>query len=676
MILPFALLVLMLGSGLLPGKDYRFSLNDREFDPRILPVVGTRKGDYKPGDIGRVGNFPFVLSSPGHYQFHVGGHGDTKLFCRIDEGPTHCVGVYVTSPRTAAGRSPSLINPLHEMTPLERSQLWGIRVDMEPSAWHAILHTTGLEWNRTALRLEYTYNGKSQRVLPALPTDLCYLILSCEGVTGLNKLTGLRANKKLRFLDLQLYDQTIDLSSIFPNPGLVNLSISGGSLESIDQLAKLSAIKFLKLRGTGNLNSVSFVSSMPELRVFKVDSTNVTDLRLLSSCPQLRLLSASDTAAERLPDGRTLPHLRDVRLLDTPAAGRREEVEMLRRTSPACAVQASWEEALRARLARANRLSISACSFHLLPERNRDFLVEITDLQEVQQVISQMRINPRNSGSYCMSNGDFQLYFHEGDKLVATLGLHQGRFLRWHRGRWPGDAELSIPAARILCDLLASTGQEQPRKDLRQAIAVKRARVKNWDPSIRSFEKADQESRPRARTLLLTGSSSIRKWDLQKSFPGKQMINRGFGGSELSDAILYFDRIVLPHDPRVVFLYAGDNDIERGKSAQQVVEDYKAYSQLIREKAPNTRFAFISIKPSLKRWHLWPEMALANRMIESICETDNYSYYIDIVGPMLDSEGLLRENLFAGDGLHLSEKGYHEWTRVISQWLDQNDPGP
>ena len=203
-----------------------------------------------------------------------------------------------------------------------------------------------------------------------------------------------------------------------------------------------------------------------------------------------------------------------------------------------------------------------------------------------------------------MSNGDFQLYFHEGNKLVATLGLHQGRFLRWHRGRWPGDAELSIPAARILCDLLASTGQEQPRKDLRQAVAVKRARVKNWDPSIRSFEKADQESRPRARRLLLTGSSSIRKWDLQKSFPGKQMINRGFGGSELSDAILYFDRIVLPHDPRVVFLFAGDNDIERGKSAQQVVEDYKAYSQLIREKAPNTRFAFISIKPSLKRWHL------------------------------------------------------------------------
>ena len=130
------------------------------------------------------------------------------------------------------------------------------------------------------------------------------------------------------------------------------------------------------------------------------------------------------------------------------------------------------------------------------------------------------------------------------------------------------------------------------------------------------------------------------------------MLNRGFGGSELSDAILYFDRIVLPHRPRVILLYAGDNDIERGKSAQQVVEDYKAYSQLIRQKIPGTKLGFIAIKPSIKRWHLWPEMAMANRIIQSICETEENSYYIDIVSPMLNSEGLLHGDLFAKDRLH------------------------
>ena len=92
------------------------------------------------------------------------------------------------------------------------------------------------------------------------------------------------------------------------------------------------------------------------------------------------------------------------------------------------------------------------------------------------------------------------------------------------------------------------------------------------------------------------------------------MINRGFGGSELSDAIRYFDRIVLPYRPRIIFLYAGDNDIQRGKTAKQVVADYQAFARRVHRERPSTQFAFIAIKPSIKRWHLWPEMALANQI--------------------------------------------------------------
>ena len=69
-------------------------------------------------------------------------------------------------------------------------------------------------------------------------------------------------------------------------------------------------------------------------------------------------------------------------------------------------------------------------------------------------------------------------------------------------------------------------------------------------------------------------------------------------------------------------------------------------------------------------------MALANRTIQSICDTEENSYYIDIVSPMMNSEGLLREDLFAADQLHLSEKGYQTWTKVLSQWLEQHDPSP
>ena len=670
------LLVFLLGSSLVSGADYRFSLGGSTLDPGILPVAGTRKGDLVPGDIGRVGPFPFVLGPPGHYQFQFGGVDKTKLICRIDKAPPRCVAVKITESQDHSGRKPVLINPLAAMTVGERSQIRGILIDTDTAEWHSILKTEGLDWHRTALKLNYQYDGRDHRLLPDLPSDLRYLSIFCEGVTSLKEIGSLKGNNKLHFLDLRLYDQSVDLSSICTNPDLVNLSISGGSLESVNELAGLSRIKFLKLRRTENLHSIDFVSAMPELRVFKVDSTEVTDLRPLSKCSQLRLLSASNTPVRHLPNAGNLAHLRDVRILDTPPTTRKNEAETLRKARPASTVQASWEDALRAGLVRADRLSVRTHAFQEPHDLSRESPVEIRGSENVQQLISNMRVTPRNAGSYCMSHSDHYLNFYQGEKLIATMELHHGRFLRWHRGRWPGDAELTIPAARPLCDLLASGGHEEPQRELRQAIARKRARVKNWDPSIRSFEKADQESPPAKNSILLTGSSSIRKWNLKESFPGKPMINRGFGGSELSDAILYFDRIVLPHRPRVIFLYAGDNDIERGKSAQQVVEDYKTYSRLIRQKVPGTKLGFIAIKPSIKRWQLWPEMALANRTIQSICDTEENSYYIDIVSPMMNSEGLLREDLFAADQLHLSEKGYQTWTKVLSQWLERHDPSP
>ena len=165
------------------------------------------------------------------------------------------------------------------MTPRERSRLWGIRVDVDPLAWDCILQSTGLDWNKTALRMDYPYNGKEKRVLPVLPPNLRYLSLHCEGVTGLHQLHSLRKSKNLHFLDLHLYDQTVDLNSLGNNPGLVNLSISGGSLLNPNALSALSALRFLKLRRVNNLDSVAFVTSMPQLRVFKIDSTTVTDSR-------------------------------------------------------------------------------------------------------------------------------------------------------------------------------------------------------------------------------------------------------------------------------------------------------------------------------------------------------------------------------------------------------------
>jgi lysophospholipase L1-like esterase len=164
-------------------------------------------------------------------------------------------------------------------------------------------------------------------------------------------------------------------------------------------------------------------------------------------------------------------------------------------------------------------------------------------------------------------------------------------------------------------------------------------------------------------------------WDLPSSFPGQPVLNRGFGGSELSDAIRYFDRIVLPYRPRLILLYEGDNDIGNGETPDQVVADYRRFAKLVRTKLPGTHFAFLPIKPSLKRWNLWPEMKRANEAIQQLCAEDDYLHHLDTITPMLGEDGKPMPALFEEDGLHLNPAGYRAWTRVVSSWLAEHAPG-
>src|SRR4051812_12790590 len=83
-----------------------------------------------------------------------------------------------------------------------------------------------------------------------------------------------------------------------------------------------------------------------------------------------------------------------------------------------------------------------------------------------------------------------------------------------------------------------------------------------WTKAIDDFTQADAGHPPPRDGVVFVGSSSIVKWTtLEKDFPTVPVIKRGFGGSELADSVFYADRIVIPYHPRIVVVYAGDNDL-------------------------------------------------------------------------------------------------------------------
>jgi lysophospholipase L1-like esterase len=169
--------------------------------------------------------------------------------------------------------------------------------------------------------------------------------------------------------------------------------------------------------------------------------------------------------------------------------------------------------------------------------------------------------------------------------------------------------------------------------------------------------------------VLFVGSSSIVRWSTAQAFPGLPVINRGFGGSQASDATHWVEESVLRYDPAVVVYYEGDNDVSAGKKADQVFEDMLAFAQAVLSHDSSTQIVFLSVKPSLLRWSTWGEMqAINQRLLQFSLERPNL-HYVDVGTPMLGRDGTPMPNLFVSDGLHMTQDGYDIWNRVVGPVL-------
>ncbi|MEE8451737.1 MAG: SGNH/GDSL hydrolase family protein [Thermoguttaceae bacterium] len=190
-----------------------------------------------------------------------------------------------------------------------------------------------------------------------------------------------------------------------------------------------------------------------------------------------------------------------------------------------------------------------------------------------------------------------------------------------------------------------------------------------WEPNIQRFEERDRQTPPPTGAILFLGSSSIVGWDLERCFPDRRAINRGFGGSQIVDSLHFTDRIVLPYRPKTIVFYAGDNDIASGKSPKQVLADYKQFVEKVHEGLPKTRIIFVAIKPSISRWNLVDKIREANAKIRIVAEKDPRLIYLDIDKPMLGKDGKPRPEIFKDDGLHLNDEGYKLWSDLLRPHL-------
>src|SRR5688500_1252710 len=198
-----------------------------------------------------------------------------------------------------------------------------------------------------------------------------------------------------------------------------------------------------------------------------------------------------------------------------------------------------------------------------------------------------------------------------------------------------------------------------PTATARAAAATQPHNFARWEKEIAAIEAKDKENPPPKGGLLFIGSSTIRGWKtLAQDFPDHAVINRGFGGSQIVDATHFAERLIFPHEPKMVFLRSGGNDIHAGKSADQVFAAFQAFVAKVHAKLPETEIVFIGLSPAPARWNERDENKKLNALVEAYTKTTPRVKYIDTYDMTVTPDGQAREELFIKDKLHFNEAGY------------------
>ena len=194
-----------------------------------------------------------------------------------------------------------------------------------------------------------------------------------------------------------------------------------------------------------------------------------------------------------------------------------------------------------------------------------------------------------------------------------------------------------------------------------------------FENEIRRFEEQDRMSPPPEGAIVLTGSSSIARWNNQakRALAPLTVIPRGFGGSVMHDVLHYLDRVALTYKPRAILIYEGDNDTGTSNPIpnEMILDHLGQIINRIHAELPTTRIYVLSVKPSVLRRNAWPVAQQVNAGYKEFADNDPLVYYVDVATPFLNNDGTVMTDIFVADNLHLNDLGNSIWGASIKAAL-------
>ena len=191
-----------------------------------------------------------------------------------------------------------------------------------------------------------------------------------------------------------------------------------------------------------------------------------------------------------------------------------------------------------------------------------------------------------------------------------------------------------------------------------------------WSNEIKRLKRRVTKLKTQENLIAIYGSSSVRLWvHMQRDLLPFNTVNLGFGGSTFAWCIHYFDEIFEEVNPSKIVLYAGENDLNQGRTPQEVLADCHELVGMIKAKYPDVALALISLKPSVEREQMIPLIIETNLLLSKYIISDLNAQYINVFSHMISSDNRPIPELYLSDGLHLNKEGYTIWSSVIRDAL-------
>ncbi len=177
-----------------------------------------------------------------------------------------------------------------------------------------------------------------------------------------------------------------------------------------------------------------------------------------------------------------------------------------------------------------------------------------------------------------------------------------------------------------------------------------------------------------SENILFLGDSITHRYDLNKYYKNKHIVNSGEEGNLTSNILDNMEDRVYRYNPSKVFLLIGTNDIAWEKSPDEIVDNISKIVDNIKSNRKNAAIYVESIYPTnneVKQSNAGirsnDKIDRTNEKIEQLCKNEDITY-IDINSSLKNDNGKLKEE-YSEDGLHISDKGYEIITDIIKKYI-------